>query len=392
MKPKAVVLTKFFWPEGGGAELATYLIIKEILSKIFDVIVLSGTCKPQPDVYRFCKYYYWSLFNVKVKPVEWLKTITSIKIIKKLVRDVNLVYIPSHTLLPLSVIIKQINPSIKVILHLHNYQVLSYTSTFLMKTEPSLKMDIEVELLENKNLTRAIITGILHKINEVNLLALQHADHIICCSMRQLELLTQYIPWIANKTIVAYNPLPALPKIEKKLGDEPLLLYIGGESYIKGFMMLVKLMSYLKKLKVNLIACGFSRPLRVCLSNVKILGRIPHNKLAKFHEGAWALFFPSLSEEPLPYTVVESCLLKTVPISSKVGGIIELIGGILDKEGLLFDPLKEESMCKSLSNFLKLDRKQILEIGHKLRETTIKKIEYSKKRFAKLLEEFLCYG
>jgi hypothetical protein len=43
MRPKVLVLTKLFWPDGGGAELATYLIVKNVLSKSFDVVVVSGT-------------------------------------------------------------------------------------------------------------------------------------------------------------------------------------------------------------------------------------------------------------------------------------------------------------------------------------------------------------
>ena len=30
---KVLVVSKLFWPEGGGAELATYLAVKSVLSK-----------------------------------------------------------------------------------------------------------------------------------------------------------------------------------------------------------------------------------------------------------------------------------------------------------------------------------------------------------------------
>ena len=42
MKPRVLVFSKLFWPEGEGAELATYLIVK-LLSRRFDVAVVSGT-------------------------------------------------------------------------------------------------------------------------------------------------------------------------------------------------------------------------------------------------------------------------------------------------------------------------------------------------------------
>ena len=46
MRPRLLVLSKFFWPEGGGAELATYLFIRRYLADQFDVVIVSGTDKP----------------------------------------------------------------------------------------------------------------------------------------------------------------------------------------------------------------------------------------------------------------------------------------------------------------------------------------------------------
>ena len=46
-EPKAIVITKLSWSEDGDAELATYLIVKHILSKHFDVVVTSGTETPK---------------------------------------------------------------------------------------------------------------------------------------------------------------------------------------------------------------------------------------------------------------------------------------------------------------------------------------------------------
>jgi glycosyltransferase involved in cell wall biosynthesis len=60
MIPKVLVLTKFFWPDGGGAELATYLIVKNVLSRSFDVLVVSGTKRPKSDVLRTASYILWS--------------------------------------------------------------------------------------------------------------------------------------------------------------------------------------------------------------------------------------------------------------------------------------------------------------------------------------------
>ena len=67
MARKILVLTRYFWPEGGGAELATYLVVKNVLSKWSEVTIVSGTAKPIPDVVRYAKYVYSPVFKASAK-------------------------------------------------------------------------------------------------------------------------------------------------------------------------------------------------------------------------------------------------------------------------------------------------------------------------------------
>jgi len=110
MRPKVLVLTKLFWPEGGGAELATYLIVKEVLSKGFDVVVVSGTRRPKSDVLRAVDYVHWSALESKYKPVEWLRLLANTRWFTKLVERADVVYIPSHTLIPMAMVAKLVKP------------------------------------------------------------------------------------------------------------------------------------------------------------------------------------------------------------------------------------------------------------------------------------------
>jgi hypothetical protein len=87
VKPKILVFSKLFWPEGGGAELATYLIIRDVLSKYFDVTVVSGTSKPAPDILRICRYIYWDMLRTRYKPMEWIKIFASTDYIKRLIEE-----------------------------------------------------------------------------------------------------------------------------------------------------------------------------------------------------------------------------------------------------------------------------------------------------------------
>jgi len=243
MKPRILAFAKLFWPEGGGAELATYLIVKNILSKYFDVTIVSGTRNPELDILKHARYIHWSALEARYKPIEWIKTFTSISWIRNLVEKADTVYIPSHTLIPIAIAVKALNPRTKVVLHLHNYQLLTYTSIVLANRKPDAATDIIVELGEHKSLLRALITGFGHYINYINRLATILADKVICASHKQCEIISRHIPEVRNKAEVIYNPPPPIPNqptISKRLSEEPILVYAGGASYIKGFQILLK--------------------------------------------------------------------------------------------------------------------------------------------------------
>ena len=352
---RVLVFTKLFWPEGGGAELVTYPIVRDILSKYFDVIVISGTEKPKDDILRCCKYIYWSVLKTMYKPVEWLKLLANTKVVRKLIEQADVVYIPSHTLLPLAIIAKLVKPDIKVVLHLHNYQPLTYTSVVLADREPDLTTDIIVECGEYGSLLRALASGIGHYMNKVNTLSLRFADKIICVSRRQYEILSKYIPIIRNKAIVIYNPPPQVPNIGKKLSDYSTILFSGGGSFVKGFHLALKAFTRILSQHICRIysISGYSlyyqhRSLERCVSKFRdkliTLNRLSHKELMTLHSQVWTIVFPSICEEPLPYAVVESCLLGTIPVASRVGGVPEMVHGTY-AEGLMFTPGDAEEMA-----------------------------------------------
>jgi glycosyltransferase involved in cell wall biosynthesis len=383
MKPRILVLTKLFWPEGGGAELATYLIVKDILSKHFDVTIVSGTRSPEPDILKHARYIHWGALEARYKPIEWIKTFMGIDWVRNLIEEADIVYIPSHTLIPLTIAVKTINPRAKVVLHLHNYQLLTYTSVVLADRGPDVAADIIVELGEHKSLLRALLAGFGHYINYINRLATMLADKIICVSHRQCEIILRHIPGIKNKAEVIYNPPPPIPTINKRVSKEPTLIYGGGGSYIKGFTMLLSAIAKLlkrSKAKIYVIHGDRISPRERSLlekmserSNKKLiyLSRIIHKEYLKLHEDAWGLLFPSISEEPLPYAIVESLLTGTIPIASKAGGIPEIIKGT-PAEDFLFTPGDIDEFISKIEMLISLSREEVLDIGTRLRKYAIK--------------------
>ncbi|MGC8988371.1 hypothetical protein, partial [Infirmifilum sp.] len=215
MRPRLLVFTRRFWPEGSGAELATYLFLRRYLADVFDITVVSGTPKPPADVLRCCRYVYWEPLRW-VKPLEWSMTVVGMGGLEGLVRWADVVYIPSHSPTPLAVLAKFLNPRVRVVLHIHNNQLLTYTSVVLSDLGPSLRSDILVELLENRSLVRALFTGVLHNAKYLYRLALLRSDLVIFVAGRQLDLALRHgLP--IGKSAVVYNPPPEVGFTGKEL-------------------------------------------------------------------------------------------------------------------------------------------------------------------------------
>jgi len=376
---RITVFSKLFWPEGGGAELATYTLVRDVFSKYFDVTVVSGTEGPQRDILECCRYVHWSVLRTRFKPVEWLKLFPNSHVIRELVAQTDIIYIPSHTLLPLAIIIKRVKPNAKVVLHLHNYQPLTFTSVLLARREPDLATDIIVELGESRSLFRAIASGVGHYMNILNRVALRYADKVICVSRRQCELIEKYIPELRGRTVVVYNPLPPIPNIEKDPDVTPTILYIGGGSYIKGFHIAVKAFAEIlakHACRAYIIYGRSMHPEQIELlerfskrfnEKLRVLGKLPHEEMPKLYSKAWILLFPSINEEPLPYAVLESMAVGTPPIASRVGGVLEIVESS-PAENYLFSPENIQELLDRVERIVTLSKEELVELGTRLRE------------------------
>ncbi|AET33411.1 glycosyltransferase (type 1) [Pyrobaculum ferrireducens] len=386
MKPRLLVLTKLFWPEGSGAELATYIFLKRYLAGVFDVIVVSSTPKPTTDVLKCCRYVTWSALRSGVKPVEWALTTLGIDYIRGLIKWADVVYIPSHTLLPLALIIKRVNPRARVVFHIHNHQLLTYTSVVLSNLGPGLRSDILVELLENRSLARALFTGILHGTKYLYWLALLRTDLVIFVTRKQLDLALSYgLP--VGRSAVVYNPPPEVSFTGKELTKDPLLIYVGGDSFIKGFHILLRALPRLIRSGVRLRLFGNYRRV-IKLPNVEFVGRVSHDYLMRVHRYAWGLLFPSINEEPLPYAVVESAVSGTVPLVSNAGGAVEVLRGT-PAEKFVFKVGDADDMADKVLSLVAEDTKKVFEIGLKTSGVVLKRLEESSRQLPRYILSIL---
>jgi len=100
---------------------------------------------------------------------------------------------------------------------------------------------------------------------------------------------------------------------------------------------------------------------------VLILGKINYCKIIELHKSVWALFYPSIIEEPLPYALVESMALGTLPVTSKTGGILEVIRGTRAVE-FAFQPENIEDAVNKLEMLALISKAEVTSLGYKFRK------------------------
>jgi glycosyltransferase involved in cell wall biosynthesis len=242
--------------------------------------------------------------------------------------------------------------------------------------------DIMVEYGEHGSLLRAILAGLGHYVNLVNRIALNYVDKVICVSRRQCEILVEHIPELKGRTTVIYNPPPPLPGIDKNLDEEPTLIYAGGGSYIKGYHLALKTLTRIAvrlKCRIYMIhvkEAGNAKRMVERISqtlNGRLipLDRILHKEYLELLRRSWGLLFPSISEEPLPYSIVESMLTGTIPVASRVGGVPEIVEGTPAEE-YMFTPGDAGELLDKVEKLVSQPREAIVDTGMKLREHALR--------------------
>jgi glycosyltransferase involved in cell wall biosynthesis len=388
MSRRVIVLSELFWPEGGGAELATYLVT-DVLSGVFEVTVVTGSKNPAtlPSV----EYVHEPLLARREKPFLWLNVLRLVKTerFKRLILEADIVYVP-RLAFPAIPYAKKMGK--KVVVHLHDYIPISYSAAVLAPYEEHRhRITLDNLALECwKGVEYCAEAALLWWLPRVASKWIAQADKVVCVSKRQAGIISDLVPELRSKIEVVYNPLPpelVNASLEKSPSDIPTFLYIGGDSYVKGFHILLQAMGELGKrgVKTRFILsnsyCQRSLKALKALSKkygnleINVVGRIEHRELLSLHRGAWALLFPSIWEEPLPYTIIESMLMGTMPVAARVGGVPEIVGGSPAEE-YLFTPGDVEELTDKIESVLAMSDKQIADIGFALREAVLKKFNH----------------
>ena len=387
-----LVVSELFYPEGGGAEKATYLILKYLAERGFEITVLTSTKNPAkiPGI----RYYVTPLLQHtnRLTKLAYLKLLVKDPTFVRLLREHSVLYIPlsAYPLIPTA---KQ--RGLRVVVHLHNYMPVRYTSVknFFEPDTVSILDEFELavfhEYYVQKSLLRTLLMPLSFSVYFLNKRQLAEADKLICVSLRQADIVIKSNPHLINKVEVIYNPVPPeLLNLEprKELDNTPTFLYVGGENYIKGFHILLRTIKELGKqgIKARFILTNkYSRESMKILNTmsneyknlgIDVVGRVEYHELIKLHEKAWALVFPSIWEEPLPYAVVEAMALGTIPITSRVGGVPELLDDTMLKS-FMYTPQNIVEIIEIIKKLSTFSSNEALSLSHKLRNIALKKFD-----------------
>jgi len=386
------VISEIFWPEGGGAELATYLILDMLAKHNFNITVVTGT--KSPAKFRGVKYYITPYLRTSNRIVRWvnMELLRRDKRFKEILSNHDILYIPlaAYPLIPFAK-----RKGLKVVVHLHNYAPIRYSSIKYYFESETLDIIKEFryavfhEFFIQKSVSRALLCPISYTLYLQSKKWISQADKVVCVSKRQAEIIADQAPELRDKIEVVYNPLPleiinAEPR--KELDDTPTFLYVGGDSYVKGFHTLLKVVKELGRQGIKarfILTSRYSREsikILKTLANkyeslrIDVVGRVEYHELIKLHEKAWALVFPSIWKEPLPYAVVEAMALGTIPIASKVGGVPELLDDTM-LESFMFAPQNSSELIEIIKKLSTFNSNEVLSLSHKLRGIALKKFD-----------------
>jgi len=369
-KIKTLIVQELWWPKGRGGVLATHLITRMLARHDFEVRVVTGVkgYEAIDDV----EFIYEPKLRAYNKLRLWLNThaLSRENWFRRLVEWADIVYIPRYAY-PVIHVARTLRR--RVVVHLHDYQPISYTAVIFHKDR--FRSDFTRTFYYESHqhgLAKALIASPLTPINRLARKWVSQADMIICVSNRQREIIEEKMPEIRGRTTAIYNPLPNIPFADKRLTNEKILLYLGGSSFVKGFRIALKAIDEVLKRHRDLrvIMTGVKRG-EVLTQNCIVYEELPHEEVVKLHATAYALLFPSIYEEPLPYVVVESMLMGTIPIAAKVGGVPEIVRGS-PAEDYLFTPKDIDEFIDKVGILLSQSRDSVVDAGMRLREHALR--------------------
>jgi glycosyltransferase involved in cell wall biosynthesis len=366
---RVLVVSEKYWPEGGGAELATHRIVEYLSSKGFEITILTGT--PNPSFLKNVEYVFEPLLRASRKVQLWTNCLVlkTTRKFKKMVESTDIVYIPGIAY-PLALEIA----NKKIIVHLHNYQPIQYTQFIPAPYEKisdligTSVLDYYLGKFEYNHVIYGLGAAFLNTLNKLNIKAIKRAHTILCPSKRQEKIITSKIPELSSRFYTIPNPPPIISNTKSTTKSEiPTIIYAGGKSKVKGLHRALNVILQLatKKHKFEAYMLGLSTQPRVIKkysSKILLYPKLSHQEVLHLLSRSWILLFPSIIEEPFPYIVYEAALLGTLPISTNTGGMFEILEGTIGQQYIVY-PYDYQHIIEKINHVLSMSLDDLIKVS-----------------------------
>ncbi|MCD6098748.1 glycosyltransferase family 4 protein [bacterium] len=160
----------------------------------------------------------------------------------------------------------------------------------------------------------------------------------------------------------------------KDLPREKKIIFSGRLSPEKGIKILLELASRLPEIDFELAGTGQleKQLLENRLANIHLLGYLTKEELFDRLNRAAVTLFPSIWLENLPYSVLESMMLKTPVVASDVGAAREIVKD--NETGVLFSPQRLDEAKEKIITLMN-DTSRLEEMGRKARDFVLENFD-----------------
>lgn len=333
---KILFLSELFFPHGGGAEFATYLIAKQLAMAGHQVKVVTNAFQGEPAISLEAGVTVIRKSLLRKSSVKYSILLQVGRFYEKWMTDLiewsDVVYIPRYWFSAIPFVKRYGKP---LIVHLHDYIPIcpvanlfdSRSYQLCRNNECSSKCIYSYERLKGSDRLQSVLSSLLNStIGRYMGWMLRGSDVIICASNAQKKILLEKDPNLEKKITVIYNPLPDLKLL---LIRDRGFAYFGGASSLKGFNVLINALPNVPYEKFRLKAVGFRGNIDVSVSDKRVdfTGWISSDEQTKIYSNIHAVVVPSIVPEPAPYVIYEAILRGRLVIGSRIGGIPELLSG-----------------------------------------------------------------
>jgi glycosyltransferase involved in cell wall biosynthesis len=367
---RVLVLDELWYPQGGGGELSTMLYVSRMIDQGFEVSILTNRNAAAGDLQHREALPFGESKRVKATLLAREPFIK--KKIRKLIPSYDVVYLSSK-LLYLAPWIRNTNSSLKIIVHLHDYQLICPLASMysfvkmdtcknIHSTSDCMRCTRKFEIANGAKQSEALLgcgVTLAWKWAGVDIPAVLDAvDVFFTVSRRQALLIEQNLgefgEKFSKKNIVLYNPIdPEIryvpPTFEK---DAICLGFFGGDRYLKGFESAISLIETpgSKERHLKLLASRVSRTHSLDSTKFELKPSLDRLEMRDAFRRVWIVLFLSIAQEPLPYMIMEAQVRGRPVLTTNVGGAAENI--VKDGfTGTVFDPGKPDEFQDLIGNF-----------------------------------------